>query len=349
MNTTDQVVVCLASGMRNELSGRVSGVGNKILQINKLKGDVVLGDNTTAAAGRRRRGNRSSSGKSRNGKPGGGFAVFLLAAGMGVGIIQSCDSGTANIRDTAFPSAEQGSRPGGVSDDAVARLVTDKLRSCATEVVLAPVNCPQAHSAQSAHRVRWELVGNPHDGMQVVWHNDRFFARGTAVMTVNYVTAHGGPDTAIEAFHFQTEVTWRGDETRIDSVYRPRTPPPPGTIRKERFRLAESDLPKAVREGFTACTAVTTSPMPPVCPRTLHTPALGKARWSLEADPLMNWASAQDAEFGLVRVTASYSAALHTDHGGSSGTPFFIQSGNYEATLVRTPNKTARLLGLRHR
>ncbi|WP_143091494.1 hypothetical protein [Lentzea albida] len=52
--------------------------------------------------------------------------------------------------------------------------------------MLEPANCPQAHQAHSPGGVRWELVGDPRDGMQFRWAGDRFLARGTAVMTLSY-------------------------------------------------------------------------------------------------------------------------------------------------------------------
>ncbi|MFS8098646.1 hypothetical protein LFM09_16060 [Lentzea alba] len=325
--------------MRNALSGWVTGTS---VQIGDVKGDFVLRQG--GPAGRKPTEPRPSE------KPkltAGHFIVGVLILFIG-GIINACN-GDTNSADAGFPSTDQGSRPAGISDDMIAQLVADKLRQCATEVVLTPVNCPQTHTASSARNVRWELVGDPRDGMQVRWHNDKFLARGTAVMTISY-DAGTRQSLEIKRFHFETEVQWRGAESRIESIRQPTTAPPPGTITKDRFTLPDGDLVRVVREGFVTCASATAAPMPRMCPRATGTPAAQQASWSLEGEPVGNWTSARDAEFGLLRLTASYSLVVRWN-----STVLFLaanhshtQAGTYEATIVRTPNKTARLLQIKH-
>lgn len=325
--------------MRNEFNGRA----RTTYQFGTVKGNVVVrGD-----SGSKKRENRAGppSAESRQKLTPGHVKAALVIILMLGAIARSCDTGS---KDTGFPTTDQGSRPSGVSDDAVAQVVTNKLQQCTTEVVLTPAHCPQTHAAASARNVRWELVGDPRDGMEVKWQNDKFVARGTAVMTVSY-DSYSGPDFAIKSFHFQTEVPWRGADTRIDAIRQPKTAPEAGTISKERFTLPDGDLVKAVRDGFNACASATASPMPPTCPRTASTPSVKDVWWSVEGDPVANWTSTGDKEFGLLRLTASYSLVVSWKY------TFFVegvstqpQAGTYEATLVRTPNKTARLLAIKH-
>lgn len=326
--------------MRNEVSGRVSGANHRLVQVRDVYGNVTLSDSS------RSEGRPGAKPPARKPKSNAGVVVLGVAVIM-IGIIaEACGT---DSRDTEFPAAELGTRPAAVSDDLVAQVVTDKLRLCATEVVLAPANCPQSHPVSSGRNVRWDLVGDPRDGMQVRWHNDRFFARGTAVMTVSYHSDYGQTH-AVKWFHFQTEVPWRGEETRIDTIYQPKTAPPAGTIRKDRFNLPDNDLTAAVRNGFTACASSVIAPMPPTCPRTFYTPSAKNVVWAIEGNPVGNWTSSRDAEFGLLRLTASYSLVMN-----QQGSTFFqpqsqhTQAGTYEATIVRTANKTARLLEIRHK
>ncbi|KOV84999.1 hypothetical protein ADL03_11645 [Nocardia sp. NRRL S-836] len=265
---------------------------------------------------------------------------------MIAGLLYSCDTSTGNVRDVAFPD-EEGSQPAGVGDSTVAALVADKLRQCAAEVVLSPANCPQSGSVAAAHNVRWELVGDPADGMHVVWHKDKFFARGTAVMTLTYDSAIG-PGAETKPFHFQTELHWQGSASRVDDIYRPRVTPSTGTISKRRFQLPERDVVDAVRAGFTSCVGSASAPMPAGCPRTASTPSITGATWRLNSDPVTNWRIEEDSTFGIVRLTANYSASLRLRRSTSASAPLYTQDGPYVATLVRTGD-SARLLDIRHK
>lgn len=325
----------------NNLTGGVKDHG-MVVQANKI-GTVNLNTGTPRSRGKSSSHPATTADKKTTASGGAALGALLLIGS----ILHSCDSNAGNVRDVAFP-AEQGTRPAGVDDSRIIALVADKLRLCAAEVVLAPANCPQSESAAAVHKVRWELVGDPADGMQVVWHNDRFIARGTAIMTLTYGSA-SGPGAAIKAFHFQTELRWQGQHSRVDDIYQPRVAPAAGTIKKLRFQLPEHDVTSAVRGGFAACVGVTYSPMPVTCPRTGYTPAVNDATWRLEADPLVNWSIAPDPEFGLARLTANYSAALHRSVDANAPTPLYTQSGAYVATLVRAENGTARLLDIRHK
>lgn len=317
--------------MPNEFRGRVTGNAFQIGKVHTLN----MGGGTPTGSGAE----PPPQDKPKTVHVAVGFALVIVIVLIG----NACQSST---KDTGFPVADQGTRPVGVSDHAVAEVVADKLEQCATEVVLAPANCPQAHTASSPRNVRWQLVGEPRDGMQVRWVDDRFFARGTAVMTVGY-EADTGRAHEVKGFYFQTEVVWRGDQTRVDSIRQPAPVPEAGTIRKERFDLPDGDLTKAVRDGFAACAA--SSPMPPNCPRTPYTPSGKDVTRVVEGDPVGNWTSTKDAEYGLLRVKASYSlVARWTETFFTTYETSRTQSGTYEATIIRTPNKTAQLLTIKH-
>ncbi|KJK35470.1 hypothetical protein UK23_42780 [Lentzea aerocolonigenes] len=272
------------------------------------------------------------------------FAGIVLI-GVIILIANACGS---SPEDPAFPDRDQGTRPVGATDDAVAQLVFDRLERCATASVLAPSNCPQTHKATSARNIHWELVGDPRDGMQVRWNNDKFMARGTAVMTVSYDLT-SGQEFAIEKFHFRAETMWRGEDPQIDSIRQATSPPPSGTIKKERFSLPDGELVKAVEAGLRACVSVTSSPMAPTCPRTVPAPRLTNASWTLDGSPAGNWVPDQgDAEFGLLHGTASCSLRLTRAADGFWDSSYdHTFAVNYEATLVRTADNKARLLEIR--
>ncbi|GHH58438.1 hypothetical protein [Lentzea cavernae] len=315
--------------MSNEFKGRVTGNSFQIGKVHTLN----MGGDAATKSGAEPPPDKPSAVQ---------FAVGFALVVVIIAIGAACQGDDKPV----FPAADQGTRPAGVSDDAVAEVVADKLAQCATEVVLEPVNCPQAHSATSPRNVRWELVGEPRDGMQVRWVDDKFLARGTAVMTVGYEAATGKA-VEVKGFHFETEVPWRGDQTRIESIRQPKPAPAAGTIRKERYDLPDGDLTKAVRDGFAACAA--TVPMPPKCPHNPHTPSGKDMTREVEGDPVANWTSTKDAEFGLIRVKASYSlVARWTETFFTTYETSRTQSGTYEATIIRTPNKTAQLLTVKH-
>src|SRR5690625_2865112 len=138
--------------MSNEFRGRVTGDSFQIGKVHTLN---VGGGSATG----------SSADPPEEEKPktihfAVGFALVVVIVLVG----NACPS---RAEDPALPVAGQGSRPVGVSDGAVAQKVADKLARCATEVVLEPATCPQSHPAYSPRNVRWELVGDPRDGMQV--------------------------------------------------------------------------------------------------------------------------------------------------------------------------------------
>ncbi len=326
--------------MRNELSGRVTGTS---FQIGDVHGDIVLIGNSTPATTRPRVRPQPS-----------GSDTKLIIGYVVLGVIsiiifstvtKGCDSHPA---DTGFPASDRGTRPAGVSNDMVAEVMSKKFQSCEAEAVVAPPNCPQAHNTAGAENVKWHAVGDPIDGMLVRWDRDRFVVLGAAVMTIDY---DKGIDqySEDEKFYFEAEVRWRGAATRIDAIHQPKSDPPTGTIRKERFDLPDDDLVEAVRHGFAVCASATSAPMPRRCPRR-SVPRARNVTWSLEGNPLANWRSSRDPEFGLLRVTASYSLVAHWLDTGLwwNTNESRTQSGTYEAVLVRTADGKARLLTIKH-
>lgn len=323
--------------MRNELSGRVTGTS---FQIGDVHGDIVLlGDSTPATTRPRVRPQPSGS----DTKLIIGYVVLGVLCIL-ITITKSCDSGPD---DASFPGSDRGTRPAGVSDSMVAEVVRKKLQSCAIEVVPEPANCPQAHSVSWPENVRWRLVGDPTDGMLVRWDHDRFVVLGASTMTIDYDKGLN-QYREVKAFYFETEFQWRGDGTQIEVIRQPRSDPPPGTIRKKRFDMTDNDLIEAVRQGFKTCASATSTPMPRTCPR--HgTPRAEKASWSVEGNPVGNCRISRDAEYGLLRVTASYSLVVRwIDTNFWDTNESRTQSGTYQAVLVRTADGKTELLAIKH-
>lgn len=304
--------------MRNNVSGEVRDNGT-VMQVHQVHGDIIVG--------RRRRSRARVS-----------VAPVLLA----VLLICGEQYAFSALGDNAFPAGETI----GADENRIIRAVAEKLRFCAYEVVAEPVNCPQrATVPPNAQYLDWELVGRAHDGMRVSWHAGSFSVSGAAAMRLWYITEYG-QNIAVTTFRFRAEVRWRGAQTAARDVG-PILTGGTGQITKREFELSPRAATDAVRAGFDACVATDMSPMEGACPRSKDTPALGNVRWHLVADPLINPIIEQDAEFGLVRVTASY-AAIVGPRDESVRRMSFSQSGNYVATLVRTGDGSARLLDLKH-
>lgn len=323
--------------MRNELSGRVTGTS---FQIGDVHGDIVLlGDSTPTSPRPRVRPQPSGSGT----KLTVGYVVIGVICVL-ITITRSCDSDPA---DTGFPASDRGTRPAGVSDAMVTQVVWQKLQSCATEVVAEPANCPQAHNVTGAENVRWHHAGDPTDGMLIRWDHDRFVVLGAAVMTIDFDKGVNRY-SEVKTFHFETEVQWRGADTQIDIIRQPKLVPAPGTIEKQRYNLPDTDLVGAVRQGFVTCASATFTPMPRTCPR-YATPRAAKATWSIDGNPVGNCRTSRNTEFGLLRVTGSYSLVVRwIDTSFWDTNKSRTQSGTYEALLVRTTDGKAELLAIRH-
>ncbi|MCG8923544.1 hypothetical protein [Lentzea sp. CC55] len=309
--------------MCNQASGAVHD-GGTVLQVHEVAGDIVL----HRGPARRDRAGRTKARTAR-------ALVLLLLIAAGQYAISVLGDGT-------FPDAAT-VRPIGADEKKIIRLVDEKLRQCAREVVPIPVNCPQRSAAEHMHFGKWAIRGFPTDGMRVVWRGTRAYVSGTAVMTMNYLTSNGTGDD-LDRTRFSAEVRWHeGDLTTADVDLLPYRDL--GPIRKRGFELAESAVKEAIDEAFDICTRSTESPMVPICPRAEDTPVMQGVKWQLNKSPVANPPRVvHDYEFGLVLVTGSYSVMAWSQ----DDRPVYTQLGNYRATLVRVANGIARVLQIQH-
>jgi hypothetical protein len=307
--------------MQNSVSGDVRDNGT-VLQVHQVNGDILVG---------RRRPRRPGS----------------LARPVLLAILLVCvqQYGLSALGDGVVPAGET-IRPLGADGSAAIRAVAVKLRHCAGEVVAAPVNCPQRAPAPPDARVSgWELVSRATDGMRVAWHDGRFRVAGSAAMRLEYFTG-GVQRLVLSTFRFTTEVRWRGEQTSVRDVG-PIVAGGPGSAPKLGFDLSPRVVADEVRAAFAACVAAGNAPVPGTCPHTITERERRDTRWKLDTDPMVNPVVEPDAEYGLVRVTSSYSVALHEPI-GKARSPLATHSGTYVATLVRIDDGSAQLLEIRH-
>ncbi|MDX8031573.1 hypothetical protein SK803_15205 [Lentzea sp. BCCO 10_0856] len=312
--------------MCNEVSGEVRG--GTVLQVHQVTGDILL---------HREPARRDWITPAR-----------VLAVRVLLVLLLTCAQQYAvtALGDSTFPDGTA-VWPLGVDEDEVAELVAARMRDCASEVVTAPVNCPQRGSAQRVHSVKWALMGNTRDGMWVVWHRDRFYVSGTAVMTLGYVTS-GSHGYEVDEVRFTAEVRWRGSQTTTADVTLGQGMFP-GLIRKEGFELTREEIGAAIRRRFNACTATTESPMGIGCPLAADAPRVSGVQWKLTNLQLAHARIEPDPEFGVVRVKGSYSVtASSCGPLDSQPQPLYTQSGTYRATLIGVAKGAARLLEIKH-
>lgn len=234
--------------MCNEVSGEVRD-GGTVLQVHQVTGDILL---------RRRPARRDWITPAR-----------ALTARVLLVLLLICAQQYAvtALGDSTFPDGAA-IWPVGVEQKVIEELVAARIRQCTSEIVTTPVTCPQRGSVQRVHDVKWALLGDPKDGMWVVWHGDRFYVSGTAVMTLGYVTT-GGYGNEVHALRFTAEVRWRGRETtEADLSLLPGLFS--GLTRKSGFELTRDEVGLAIRRHLDDCTATTESPMAVECPRRRH-------------------------------------------------------------------------------
>ncbi|SDP09802.1 hypothetical protein [Lentzea jiangxiensis] len=309
--------------MCNQASGAVHD-GGTVLQVHEVGGDIVL----HRGPARRARAGRTKVRTAR-------ALVLLLLIAAGQYAISALGDGT-------FPDAAT-VRPIGADEKEIKTVVDMKLRSCASEHVPIPVNCPQrSTTAPRVHRAKWAIRGFPIDGMRVVWRGTRAFVSGTAIMTINYLTPNGTGDN-LDKTRFSAEVRWHeGSLTEEDVDLLPYRDL--GPILKRDFELTKAAAKEAIDEAFDLCTRSTTSPMAPICPRAEDTPLLDGVKWELNKSRVFNEAMNNDYEFGLVLVTGSYSVMAWSQ----DDRLVYTQLGTYRATLVRVANGIARVLQIQH-
>jgi hypothetical protein len=209
--------------------------------------------------------------------------------------------------------------------------VVDSLRTCAAAVVAEPVNCPQVlgDASLATPTVTWGLHGDPVDGAQIVYQDDRFHVLGIAVMTADY-GVYGAWRTAVRSVRYWAELAWQdGGATVVDIRGHDGAGP---DVVKSALEFEWDEIAPALAAEFAWCASAEFAPMPSKCPNTGQGPRLEHAAWRLATDPLLNARSSYDNGSGLVTVTGSY-AAVVTGRSRSDLTEY-TQAGNYTATLV---------------
>lgn len=225
--------------------------------------------------------------------------------------------------------------------------VVNWLASCANEMVLSPVNCPQSapSSGNAVSNVHWALHGNPSDGAQIRYLNGKFWVLGHAVMTVTYTDSAEGNQWHMDIFGYEAAITWNDNHPTLTSL-KPVSLNTGPLILKHDPHLSLAPVSATVLTGFEQCAALKTTPLPEQC---MGIRSYGDhAAWRLIGNPLLNARQSFDPATGLVHVTGSYAM---TD---SYKLPFFGNpeneslSGNYDAVLSLDGTKTSLLQIAKH-
>ncbi|MGW4421950.1 hypothetical protein [Streptosporangium sp. NPDC004631] len=221
--------------------------------------------------------------------------------------------------------------------------VAQKLRSCAKEVVLQPLNCPQTVlSTPSPSKVKWRLHGAPEDGAMIAYGGGKFHVLGLAVMSVHYYDFTGEHLKILE-IPYKAEVDFRDEKTSLIRLIA--LEKAPSGIAKSGIPLGSVDIVGAVRSALENCFLAQFSPMPPQCPSTSLTPVAEKAQWYLQGNPLLNAEQNFDKKTGIVHVSGSYAATVKAINW--LGEQNYNQSGNYDALVVVDENSIS-VLAIKH-
>lgn len=315
--------------MGNDVSGEIRGRGT-VVQVHQVHGDILLHQ------GARRRGWITSA------------RVRLVTQALVAALVVCGEQYALSVSADSTVPAGENVRPLGIDEDVIVQLVADKIGLCVEEAVAMPVNCPQRLSSPITGTVTWGPVGDPREGMRIAWHDGRFSASGTTVMTAWY---GGGSEFEVIGVRFTTDVRWRGQETSAEDVG-PIVNGGPGALTPRRgFEPTRDAIRKAIRAKFTECMAENISPMDGRCPHVAGAPFSRNARWILNSDPSGNLDIRQNHESGLVHVTASYSmtALFHDDEFHAKPPLPYLLSGTYVATLIGTRHGGATVLTIAHR
>jgi hypothetical protein len=309
--------------MCNQVSGAVRD-GGTVLQVHEVTGDIVL----HRVPDRR---DRTALAKAVTARV---LALLLITGGEQYAL--------SVLGDGTFPDAAT-VRPIGADEKEIRRLTDGKLRQCASVPVTTPVNCPQRSTAPRTHPVKWAILGDPTDGMRVIWRGQWAYVTGTAIMTIDYL-GHDSVGYGLDEVRFTAEVRWRGTDAETTLADVTMLPEPHGEpIVKRGLAVADEAVLQAVKDQFDLCAAATEAPMPAACPRSPDTPRLKGVNWRINRSPLLVASIEADAEFGLIRVRGSYSITASAVDWQNSPLLQHTQSGSYTATLFRT-----RVLEIEH-
>lgn len=262
---------------------------------------------------------------------GAGWILAAVAVLILLGWHYSGSSGpAAGNAASSFPSKSAPS-PAQATDQLVLAPVASWLASCARQVVLSPVHCPQSASAgtDQVSGVRWTLHGNAGDGAVVRYSQGKFWVLGHAVMTVTY--SDSGAQWQMDVFGYEATVDWNDGHPALATPPQPVSLDSGPRVVKHDPHVPMSEASTLVMAGFKRCAALTVTPLPAQCM------GVGEdgdhASWTLTGDPVLNATESFDPSTGLVHVTGSFAM---TD---SYQIPFLgihetdYPSGTYDAVL----------------
>ena len=260
-----------------------------------------------------------------------GVAVWIIAIGIlaflltGLFSQSSAKSGAVQMpaRATAWPSL--------ASTPLVLAPVTGWLASCAGQVVLSPLHCPQSASSggDEVSDVHWTLHGDPGDGAVIRYSGGTFWIIGHAVMTVTYNDS--GSQWQLNTFGYEATVTWNNGHPALASPPQAvsLTAGPP--VAKHDPDLPWAQVSAAVMAGFRQCAAGTVTPLPAQCMNI--GPEGSHAAWKLIGNPLLDAAESFDPATGLIHVTGSYAMTVAYRESFWDTPATAYPSGHYDAML----------------
>ncbi len=248
-----------------------------------------------------------------------------------------------NPDEDGYWPKENGKRPVGSSNEAVLASVRKTVESCAKEVVLGPLNCPQSVDDNDASDVRWALYGDPIDGAEVVFNGNegRFRVRGVAVMAASWVSYV--PKFRVRVLTYSASVEWAKGEGKVVLIEEHADARKP-RLKKRNPNLPDGEALRLVNEGFGRCVSATSSPLPPRCP-SLPVTMDDRVVWRLNGDPVLNARAEFDEHSGLTRVVGNYSLTVSYDgtasHAQTETDPYeaYIAVTSGEPTLLRIGRK----------
>ncbi|MEU6155983.1 hypothetical protein ABZ816_38985 [Actinosynnema sp. NPDC047251] len=224
---------------------------------------------------------------------------------------------------------DAGERPVGATDDAVRTAVRNAITDCAKAVVPAPANCPQSEAVVSGESVAWSMHGDPVDGLQSAWREDRFNVRGNAVMSINYQEAWG-EKTKTRVVGYSAEVFWRDGKASVSPITR--LPVPVKTVRKITPDVSLDEVRPLVKSVFDDCAKAGRLPFPARCPE-VNLGSGGRASWTFSGDPLVNARMAFDESSGLLHVTGSFASEIEYEV-PIFGSVKYPLSGDFDALVA---------------
>ncbi|NUT96490.1 MAG: hypothetical protein HOY78_31125 [Saccharothrix sp.] len=202
---------------------------------------------------------------------------------------------------------DSGKRPVDATGEVVRTAVRAAITDCAKAVVAAPANCPQSEAGAAGKIVAWSLHGDPVDGLQAAWGEDRFNVRGNAVMSILFEDAWG-EKIKTRVIGYSTQVFWRDGQAKVSPIAG--LPARIESIRKVVPDVTFDEIRPLVKGVFDDCAKVAQMPFPVRCPEVMIANQ-GPAVWSFSGDPLVNASMAFEESSGLLHVTGSFASKIN--------------------------------------